>query len=226
MDASDVEYTAGIPSGDHEEGASAPQQQKNLSPSQPSNSEAVSRNDSGSLSSNTGTSLEDTKPRHFARTGRLTLSIAKLIAAGRGSDAAPADHFTALPSNAQEAALKSSQNPPLAVFSSTSGDAVPKAKEPWHGLPEARWGTQGLLGSKPQAARSGLASAKSMLSAHLGISNGGGGMGDACAAESVGGGEESCEYVAMATPCESPVAIEERSEPTEVSLFVFLLYPV
>lgn len=130
--------------------------------------------------------------------GRIKLSVAALIT-GRDDSVTPApDHFTVLPGEAH------------APFARDENFAVRRdAEQPVkhaikHGLTdsERKWGREGLLGSKTKSVTAGgaAADAKRKLSAHLGMS----------ARKGEEGEQQSCEYVAMNTPCESPVAEGNR----------------
>lgn len=156
-------------------------------------------------------STAGTDPTKLSTAERIKLSVAALITR-RDSSTPAADHFTVLPgdspiSRAESFAVQQN-NPDQHSRLDQQGHAIR------HGLSsdsEKQWGMEGLLRSKAGTAGGAAADAKRKLSAHLGLS----------AKRGEEGGEQqqqSCEYVAMNTPCESPVAsgggVDQEVSPT------------
>lgn len=152
---------------------------------------------------------------------QLSVTAATILAAaGRsGGNDPTADHFVPLPGGEDE--LESSaRQPRYEPFKSGIGKPAPaSAAAAGHGIPEAsgdilgsnnRWGVEGLLGSKT-AAKSGrgfAASAKSTIASGFERLTAARGR----SADCDGDVEQPCEYVAMTTPCESPVnKVRERA---------------
>lgn len=148
----------------------------------------------------------------------VLLSVTAIVAAAeglvRGGDTTPAaDYFVPLPGGDDELEV-AARCPPFKPFKPKKSDTRP----PGHGILEepatlggggggssSKWGVEELLGSKAGARnRKGFAaSAKSTIVSGLGRLT-------AAAARSGAAGDdgmadEPCEYVAMSTPCESPV---------------------
>lgn len=135
----------------------------------------------------------------FSTAERIKLSVASLIT-GRDSTTPPADHFAVLPGDSPHSRGESfavCQNNPdqhgrLGQQHSIRHGLIPDSEK-------QQWGMEGLLCSKEGTAGGTTADAKRQLGAHLGLS--------AKRGEERGEQQQqSCEYVAMNTPCESPVA--------------------
>ena len=205
MDASDVDDPVTTPYSGFKMDASEPPSLQQ----QPSPPHCSSTSPPTTSSITPDTNSPDTDPTDVSTADRIKLSVAALVA-GRESATPVADHFTVLPGdspNSRGESFAVRHNNPDQHGRLGQHHAIR------HGLSsnsEKQWGMQGLLRSKAGTAGGAAADAKRKLSAHLGLSAKG------------GGGEEeqqqqSCEYVAMNTPCESPVAGAGERVDQEVS---------
>lgn len=211
METSEAEYTTQLPDGSShgdshtESGAEHHQQGSQERPrvETPSHDHASPETISGWPShARTTDSDPSATANRLSAAERLKLSMTSLIAGRTDGNSTPVDdHFTPLAGDAHR--VRNSVMPSLQA-------PKYKAESLKHGIMsgetgiETKWGTEGLLGSKPAQRKSSSLVAKaklSKLSMHLGLTGGGDGDGG-------GGGESdtSCGYVAMSTPCESPVA--------------------
>lgn len=211
MDASDADAPVATPYiGSKMESPAPPSLQRQPSPPPPQSS--LNSPPATSSIPPDSSSTAGTDPTKLSTTERIKLSVSALITR-RDSSTPAADHFTVLPGDAPHSRAESfavqQNNPDQHSKLDQQGHAIR------HGLSsdsEKQWGMEGLLRSKAGTAGGAAADAKRKLSAHLGLS----------AKRGEEGGEQqqqSCEYVAMNTPCESPVASggavdQEVSPPT------------
>lgn len=192
MDASDADAPVVTPYNGSKMDTPAPPslQQQPSPPESSSNSPPSTSSIAPDNSTSTGTD-----PTKLSTAERIKLSVAALIT-GRDSVNPASDHFTVLPGDSPQSQIEH-----FAVRQNPEQHSTLEQHAIRHGLSsdsDKRWGVEGLLRSKAGTAGGAAADAKRKLSAHLGMS--------AKKGEEGGEQQQSCGYVAMNTPCESPVA--------------------